>query len=104
MRPIELPDWFVNQSAPSGPVVIAAGALIVAPPKFVTTPAVVIRPIEFPPRLFVNHSAPSGPLVIPIGLWTVASLKVVTTPAVVMRPIEAGYPFVNHNAPSGPVV
>jgi hypothetical protein len=32
----------------------------------VTTPLVVIRPIEPP---LVNHSAPSGPTVIACGAW-----------------------------------
>lgn len=31
-----------------------------------TTPLVLIRPIEFPKKL-VNHRAPSGPTVIPSG-------------------------------------
>src|SRR5712691_6449063 len=76
--------------------------------KAVTTPVVVMRPIELLP-LLVNHNAPSGPAVIPCGDEMVGSVKMVTVPAVVMRPIElrAGaemLQLVNHNAPSGPAV
>jgi len=42
-----------------------SGMLTVELVKLVTTPAVVIRPIELTPMM-VNHSAPSGPVVMPV--------------------------------------
>jgi hypothetical protein len=60
MRPTDSPR-FVNHSAPSGPAAIAHGSLMLGSAKFVTAPAVVIRPIELLPWL-VNQSAPSEPL------------------------------------------
>ncbi len=46
MRPIELLPALANQSAPSGPEVIPIGMSILGPMKFVTTPLVLILPIE----------------------------------------------------------
>ena len=49
MRPIELFPSFVNQSAPSGPTVIAVGFEMFTPVKELTARVVVsIRPIESP--------------------------------------------------------
>jgi hypothetical protein len=42
IRPIEFPEKFVNQSAPSGPVVIPPGLLMPAPVKLVTVPPVAV--------------------------------------------------------------
>ena len=57
----------VNQSAPSGPVVISFGALNgVGVGYSVIVPSVVIRPILWP-FSSVNQSAPSGPTVMPAG-------------------------------------
>jgi hypothetical protein len=56
---MELPVKFVNHNAPPGPTVISLGPLIPDPRKFVTSPVVVIRPMES--LEFLNHSAPSGP-------------------------------------------
>ena len=67
MRPILLPADSVNQSAPSGPVMIQTGTLLgVGIWNSVMTPAVVIRPI-LPAPYSVNQSAPSRPGVIPKG-------------------------------------
>ncbi len=128
IRPI-LPGTPVNQSAPSGPTVIAVrvasvpavpgadptGGGISGTANSVTTPDVVIRPIS--PGTPVNHKAPSGPAVIPVAVAGVLAVPgddpagggtagrgySVTTPAVVIRPISPGMP-VNQSAPSGPVV
>ena len=54
--------------------------------KLVTTPDVVIRPIELLAEL-VNHRAPSGPAVIAIGWLMLGAVKVVMIPLVVIRPI-----------------
>ena len=70
-----------------------------------TTPAVVIRPIELLPK-FVNHKASSGRTVICPGAWIPGPVKNEITPAVVMRPMAMPNPwdpaFVNDGAPSGP--
>src|SRR5262245_47220355 len=66
IRPILLVPVSVNQSAPSGPVVIATVPLLASKGYSVITPAVVIRPILL--AVSVNQSAPSGPAVIPEGL------------------------------------
>jgi hypothetical protein len=128
MRPTA-PVRPANQSAPSGPTVIAvAVARVPAVPgaepagggtagkgNSVTTPAVVIRPIS--PGTPVNQRAPSGPAVIdvsvagvlavpggdPAGGGTSGTANSVTTPAVVIRPTSPGTPT-NQNAPSGPTV
>src|SRR5690349_14418058 len=67
IRPILPGEVSVNQSAPSGPAVIAMGRVLppVAHPGHgmlysVTVPAVVILPTLFPSRS-TNHTAPSGP-------------------------------------------
>jgi len=55
---------FVNQSAPSGPEVIAAGPAIAVeePPSVDTVPAALLRPRGSPEDV-ENHRAPSGPVV-----------------------------------------
>ena len=61
MRPILLPEYSVNQSAPSGPLVMPSGKLFsVGMGYSVSAPAVVMRPI-LSPLNSVNQSAPSGP-------------------------------------------
>jgi hypothetical protein len=46
MRPILLPPYSVNQSAPSGPAVIDCGSLLAVGTGYsVIAPAVVMRPI-----------------------------------------------------------
>ncbi|HUE03303.1 MAG TPA: hypothetical protein VMR62_27315 [Bryobacteraceae bacterium] len=79
----------MNQSAPSGPAVIAVGLLLLVGSGYsVTVPVVVILPIWFAPYS-VNHSAPWGPAAIPSGwLLAVGIAYVVICPAVVMRPIS----------------
>src|SRR5262245_58280065 len=77
----------------------------------VTTPAVVIRPILFPPES-VNQSAPSGPVVRRPGVAGAGSVYFATTvPSRVMRlrleksggPISGGRAAtVIHKLPSGP--
>src|SRR5579864_3983507 len=63
MRPMLLPFSSVNQSAPSGPVVMPLGLEEgVSTGYSMITPAVVMRPIL--PTPSVNQSAPSGPAVI----------------------------------------
>ncbi len=76
--------------------------MIDASVKVVTTPLVVIRPIELLP-VSVNHRLSSGPVAIACGELIDASVKLVTTPLVVIRPIESFPSFVNHRLPSGPV-
>ncbi len=121
------PGMPTNQSAPSGPAVIAvsvarvsavpgndpAGGGTAGMANSVTTPVVLIRPTM--PGTPVNHRAPSGPTAIalavagvlavpgndPAGGGTTGKLNSVTTPAVVIRPILPGTP-VNQSAPSGP--
>ena len=67
MRPIRLEAVSVNQSAPSGPVVISEGAAgTVGIGYSVMSPSVVMRPI-LSPFSSVNQRAPSGPTVIPEG-------------------------------------
>jgi hypothetical protein len=70
MRPILLPVFSANHSAPSGPTVMPKGWLLaVGIGNSVITSAVVMRPILLP-KVSVNHSAPSGPTVMPKGpLW-----------------------------------
>jgi hypothetical protein len=82
IRPICLPAYSVNQSAPSDPAVIPSGELVGAPlarlgaplavgrGNSLTWPLVVIRPIPLRPPsepVTANQSAPSGPVVIPSG-------------------------------------
>ena len=66
MRLIE-PLRLVNQRAPSGPAVIAAGPSPLGSGYFDTTPDVVIRPIEFAAEKLVNQRAPSEPVVMSVG-------------------------------------
>src|SRR4051812_14543997 len=70
----ELLPMFVNHNAPSGPVVIATDDEMLTLVNLVTTPVVVIRPIELLP-LLVNQRAPSGPDVMSTGDEMVASVK-----------------------------
>ena len=96
-----------NQSAPSDPAAMPVGLKMSLPAKLLTVPAVVILPIEAPPRpSLVNQSAPSGPAVIPLGDWMLplGSVNVLTIPLAVMRPIDSCLPLMNHSAPSGPAV
>src|ERR1035441_5165255 len=66
MRPIDLFVEFVNHIAPSGPAVIPLGLAMPDALYKVTTPPMVIRPIELLiEAAFVNHMAPSGPAAIP---------------------------------------
>ena len=69
--------------------------------KLLTTPWVVIRPIELFPSP-VNQSAPSGPAVIPDGQPLLAMVYVLITPLGRDPPDRASAPLVNHSAPSGP--
>jgi hypothetical protein len=100
-RPMELSE-LVNQSAPSGPVVIPPGMLVTATVE--NAPEVVILPRLF--DVLPNQMAPSGPEVIDTGLSISVLSKVEMTPDVVIRPIELLGPLlvrlVNHSAPSGP--
>src|SRR5260370_40917830 len=74
IRPTWLRDASVNHNAPSGPVMMACGALpAVGRANSVTTPAIVIRPTLLP-ACSVNHSAPSGPAVIPWGPLSVVGM------------------------------
>ena len=60
IRPILLPCSSANQTLPSGPVVIPAGALAgVGSGNSVMVPAGVIRPIALPDHS-VNQRLPSG--------------------------------------------
>src|SRR5438876_203583 len=70
IRPIRNTSASVNQSAPSGPVVIAKASLLtVRTGNTVITPAVVIRPMLPPAELNarVNQRLPSGPAVMLMG-------------------------------------
>ena len=91
---------------PSGAATIASGLAfsLGSANSFVSTPAVVMRPI-----LFVlpspNQSAPSAPATIGPGSESaVGSVNSVMTPAVVIRPTLFAPDSVNHSAPSGPAV
>src|SRR5437773_1870453 len=66
-----------------------------------TTPAGVIRPIEWF-GLSVNQRLPSGPAAIPDGTLILGSMKLDTAPASVIRPIELLPLLVNQRLPSGP--
>src|ERR1700722_639715 len=67
MRPILLPKYSVNHSAPSGPVVIPYGSLCgVGMAYSLNDPVVVTRPMLLPPNS-VNQRARSGPTVMPRG-------------------------------------
>src|SRR5207253_2620637 len=125
MRPIWSAPASVNQSAPSGPAAMSAGAAPAvmpvpnsvstpaagtAPPRpappyaaHQTPPAVVIRPIWSAP-LSVNHKAPSGPAAMPTGpaVGPVGVPNSVRTPAVVMAPTWPELNCVNQSRPSGP--
>ena len=88
MRPIELLRRPVNHMAPSGPAVIPKGRSIPVALYLESTPAVVIRPIEW--RRLQNHSSPSGPAAIAAGRALIAGPgELVTTPALGIRPAEA---------------
>src|SRR5437867_7646907 len=67
IRPIWLASGSVNQSAPSGPVVIPMDLLEVnaGAGNSVTSPAIVIRAIL---SLALNQIAPSGPTAIALAL------------------------------------
>src|SRR5215470_11580497 len=88
IRPIVL-LLLVNHSAPSRPTARPMGPTMSGPVKVVTTPAVVIRPMDEPvnPRpdkdwvpSLVNHIAPSGPTVIVLGLSIPGPVKVRNPP------------------------
>src|ERR1017187_4777629 len=103
-RPILLPFSSVNQSAPSGPVVIPTGSLFVVGIAYsLSSPAIVIRPILLP-FSSANHTAPSDPAVMPEGPALLDVVYSVTTPPVVIRPILLPASSVNQSAPSGPAV
>src|SRR2546425_7392711 len=92
----------VNQSAPSGPVVISLGRLP-APGTWnsLTLPAVVMRPIS-PPRS-TNQSAPSGPAVIPNGEAPEVGMgNSLQLPPVVTRPVLLPLTSVDPSAPAQP--
>jgi hypothetical protein len=103
MRPILLPSFSANHSAPSGPAAMPIGELdAVWIGNSVIVPLVVIRPMLFP-LSSVNHSAPSGPAVTTIGrLDAVGTRNSEIVPPVVIRPILLPRYSVNHSAPSGP--
>ena len=103
MRPILLVLGSVYHNAPSGPLVMSAGAfpeensVMGAPDRGYASDQMRFR---FPQ----NHIAPSGPAVMPIGeadelasgeLWSQLLL-------VVIRPILPTFCSVNQSAPSGP--
>ena len=89
----------MNQRAPSGPGAIPyVPRILVGSTNKVTTPSVVIRPIDLP--AVVNQIAPSGPVAIPTGELVLEAGKLVTEPVTVIRPIDP-VPFRNHSAPSG---
>jgi hypothetical protein len=99
-RPIESVARLVNHKAPSGPAVIPKGELIDGSERSVTTPDVVIRPMEL--AELVNQMAPSGPAVIPKGALMPFPQNLLVTPAVVIRPMK--FVSVKQRAPSGPEV
>ena len=106
-RPIRLPRDSVNQRFPSGPTVIPLGRdPAVNPPKWVTVPSIVIRPILSMPGS-VNHIAPSGPAMMPAGSAFSGSAYSVTAPPelpVVIAPIMSVVGSTNQTRPSGPGV
>src|ERR1700720_2058491 len=104
-RPILLATLSVNQSAPSGPVVMPAGPLTgVGTTYSVNVPLVLRRPILLP-VFSVNHSARSGPSeILPRPLMGVGTSYSVSIPFMVIRPILLAALSVNHRAPSAPVV
>src|SRR5580704_7744005 len=96
MRPIELLPLLVNHKAPSGPVVIPSGKLMLGSLKVVSTPDVErrsmapARPIGLPrppvpPKRLVNQRAPSGPEVTSEADKTLGSVLSLIAPEVVMR-------------------
>jgi hypothetical protein len=96
-----LPVDSVNQSAPSGPVVMMLGVLFgVGITYSVIAPAVVMRPILFCDGS-VNHNAPSGPATIPLEPVPEAIGYRVIVPEVVIRPTLEMLSE-NHKEPSGP--
>src|SRR5260370_4625330 len=103
-RPILLAPLSVNQSAPSGPVVMYwEEPPAVGTGNSETHPAVVMRSIWLASSR-VNQSAPSGPVVILLKASPDVGVgNSVIAPAVVMRP-TLPVPSTNHSAPSGPVV
>src|SRR5258708_24309761 len=73
----------------------------------VTTPMVVMRPIEPVPYALVspvNHSAPSGPDMMSWGLIPIKAAGNSAIPPTVVCPILLAADSVNHSVPSGPVV
>src|SRR5712691_9550126 len=73
----------------------------------VTTPMVVMRPIEplpYAPVSPVYHSAPSGPDVMSKGLIPIKEAGNSAIPPTVVCPILLAANSVNHSAPSGPAV
>ena len=82
MRPILFPAASVNQSAPSGPLVMPIGPhptgllQVVGSENSWMWPEGVMRPILFPPNS-VNQRLPSGPVVIPLGEqpWTLQAAR-----------------------------
>src|SRR5437016_5441485 len=103
-RPTLLPLLSVNQTLPSGPVVMPAGELdAVGMVTSVTDPDRVMRPTLLVPMSVNHRPLPSGPAPIWVALLpALGRVHSVATPAVVMRPILR--PSVNHRLPSGPVV
>ena len=101
----------VNQSRPSGPVVMSPGLHPFKPYSWPYSsrevPSSVIRPILFVP-FSVNQIAPSGPTVIPSGALPGGSSHSLQTGGFpgVSRPTLGGLApnSVNHRFPSGPAV
>src|SRR5262245_30883171 len=87
-RPILSPLNSVNQTAPSGPVVMPFGPLTAVGTGYsVKAPAGMMRPILLL-AFSVNQIAPSSPRVMPSGSGLVVGIvNSVTTPAGVIRPI-----------------
>src|SRR5579871_5931214 len=98
------PPCSVNQSEPSGPLMMSHGALSGSSRgNSRNVPAVVTRPILLP--LFsVNQGALSLTGTIQMGLLLAVGITYsVKTPAVVIRPILLACASVNHKAPSDPL-
>src|SRR5439155_3512375 len=107
LRPI--PPSSVNQSAPSGPVVIQVTSRTVLPTgNSVMWPRLVTRPIVSFPGL-AYQSAPSEPTVSPSGPCGypqsvhAGTSNSVMSPLVVIRPIPRPDDSLNQSAPSGPL-
>src|SRR6516225_2804766 len=98
----------LNQTLPSGPVVISDGrglALVaVSVNSFSTPPLVLIRPI-LPAEVWVNQRVPSGPDVMPHGsLPGIGRENSLTLPFKVILATKFSLGSVNQRFPSGPGV